>query len=57
MLASSSPFAGGEVVSLVNTADRIIHPNRVVVNGTRVEVQTSPNPQTTLKRTIVIETR
>ncbi len=57
VLASSTPFAGGEVVSLPNVADRIIHPSRVVVNGKRVEVQISPNPQTTLLRTIVIETR
>ncbi|MSQ96020.1 MAG: DUF4384 domain-containing protein [Gemmataceae bacterium] len=57
VLASTTPFPAGEVVSLANVSDRVIHSNRVVVNGSRIEVQVSPNPQTTVKRTLLIETR
>lgn len=57
VLASTSSFPAGEVVTAANVGDRVIHPNRVVVNGNRVEVQFSPNPRSTVKRTLAIETR
>jgi hypothetical protein len=57
ILASLNPFPAGEIYTAPYVADRLVHPYRVVLKGNQVQVQVSPDPIHTVKRTIPIEIR
>jgi serine/threonine-protein kinase len=57
VIASTAPFAAGEIHGAPGVADRLIHPHRVILRGSGIEVQVAPSAVHTIKRTLTIETR
>jgi serine/threonine-protein kinase len=57
VIASDAPFIGGEVLRGDGVADRVVHPYAFRWNGRGIDIQTSPDPARTVKKTMTIETR
>jgi serine/threonine-protein kinase len=57
VFASETAFRGGELLRGDGVADRVVHKFAVKASGQTVQMQYSPNPFLTVKKTITIETR
>jgi serine/threonine-protein kinase len=57
VLASETAFNGGELLRGDGVADRIVHRFQVTSKGEQIEMEYSPNPFRSVKKTITIETR
>jgi hypothetical protein len=57
VLASEESFNDGELLRGDGVTDRVVHRFQVGSKGSAVEMQFSPNPFKTMKKTIIIESR